>query len=48
NPMSITPYLPDQKRQGSGFTWVSSQYKFMGLPGQLSVQINSQSSSISA
>jgi hypothetical protein len=36
--MSITPYLPDQKRQGSGFTWVSSQYKFMGLPGQLSVQ----------
>jgi hypothetical protein len=25
NPMSITPYLPDQKRQGSGFTWVSSQ-----------------------
>ena len=25
NPMSITPYLPDQKRQGSGFTWVNSQ-----------------------
>jgi len=25
NPMSITPYLPDQIRQASVFTWVNSQ-----------------------
>ena len=25
NPMSITPNLPEQKRQGHVFTWVNSQ-----------------------
>ncbi|MEZ5715896.1 MAG: ABC transporter permease subunit [Paracoccaceae bacterium] len=25
NPMSITPYLPEQNRQGNVFTWVNSQ-----------------------
>lgn len=33
NPISITPYLPDQIRQGNVFTWVKSQWKFGALPG---------------
>ncbi|MEQ8919676.1 MAG: dihydrodipicolinate synthase family protein [Marinovum algicola] len=38
--MSITPYLPDQIRQGKVFTWVNSQWKFWGIPGQFSAEIN--------
>ena len=44
NPMSITPCLPDQTRQGSVFTWVNSQWQFMGLPDQFSMTVNSAAS----
>ena len=39
NPMSITPYLPDQIRQGNVFTWVNSKWKLASLPGHFSAKI---------
>ena len=38
--MSITPRSPDLQARRTIRTWVNSQWKFMPLPGQLSVEIN--------
>ena len=48
NPMSITPYLPDQIRQCNVFTWVNSQWKFGALPGHFSAEINSTATIVMA
>ena len=40
NPVSITPNLSEQKRQGSLFTWVNFQRQFIRLPGQFSMTFN--------
>lgn len=42
--MSITPGSPDKTARGKVKTWVTSQWKFMPLPGQLSAEINSKGS----
>ncbi len=44
NAMSITP-LPPLLQLGDDRTWVTSQWKSLGSPGQLSAEINSQASS---
>jgi hypothetical protein len=38
--MSITPRSPDLSARGKVKTWVTSQWKFTPLPGQLSAEIN--------
>ncbi|RXR30507.1 TonB-dependent receptor, partial [Sphingobium fluviale] len=42
NAMSNTPISPDHQRQGSVQTWVTSQWKLLPTPGQLSMKINKE------
>jgi hypothetical protein len=40
NAMSITPLPPAENSQGGFKTWVNSQWKFLALTGQFSVELN--------
>jgi hypothetical protein len=40
NAMSITPKSPDQTAREKVRTWVTSQWKLVPLPGQISPEIN--------